>query len=116
MLSLLHRIIGGISIAVSVAGVIVVLWGTMESFILFCRMKLAGSKRTNLHENSVLRRELGSHLLLGLEIFIAADIINSVATPTWNKIGILAALVGIRTILSYFLSQEIRGNKTGDTP
>ena len=39
----------------------------------------------------------------GLEIFIAADVISSVVSPTWNKVGLLAAIVGIRTVLSYFL-------------
>jgi uncharacterized membrane protein len=52
---------------------------------------------------------LGSHLLLGLEVIIALDIINSVASPTWEKVGLLGALVGIRTILSYFLTLEMRG-------
>jgi uncharacterized membrane protein len=54
---------------------------------------------------------LGSHLLLGLEIFIAADIINSVASPTWEKVGLLGAIVGIRTVLSYFLALEMRSEE-----
>ena len=116
MLFVLHRTIEGISIVVSIAGVIVVLWGTLEALIRFFKTKLAGFSRTNLHKNAVLRHDLGSHLLLGLEIFIAADIINSVASPTWDKIGILAALVGIRTILSYFLGLEMRNDEIEDRP
>ena len=55
-----------------------------------------------------MRRELGAHLLLGLEIFIAADIISSVVSPSWDKVGILAVIVVIRTILSYFLEVELK--------
>jgi len=57
------------------------------------------------------RQELSAHLLLGLEIFIAADIISSVSSPTWEKVGILGAVVGIRTVLSYFLTIEMEKNK-----
>jgi uncharacterized membrane protein len=110
-MDIFHRAIEWISIAISVSGVIIVLWGTVEAVVMFFRMKTVRFRRTNLHENVVLRRELGSHLLLGLEVFIAADIINSVASPTWEKVGLLGALVGIRTVLSYFLSIEMRGSE-----
>lgn len=113
-MEILHRTIEWISVVISVAGVIIVLWGTVEAVVMFFRIKTAGFRRTNLHENVVLRHELGSHLLLGLEVFIAADIINSVASPTWEKVGLLGALVGIRTVLSYFLGLEMRGSEDDD--
>ena len=46
--------------------------------------------------------------LLGLEIFIAADIISSAVSPSWEKVGMLAAIVGVRTVLSYFLRMELK--------
>jgi uncharacterized membrane protein len=45
---------------------------------------------------------------LGLEVFIGADIINSVVSPIWKKVGIFTAIVGVRVVLSYFLRMELR--------
>lgn len=105
----IHRLIEGISILLSVIGVVVVLWGALESSAAFIRSKVARGERRPLTERNDIRIGLGSHLLLGLEIFIAADIVSSVASPTWNKVGMLAAIVGIRTVLSYFLTHELKG-------
>ncbi len=61
-----------------------------------------------IRESETIRQHLGAHLLLLLEIFIAADIISSVASPSWERVGILASIVGVRTVLSYFLRMEIK--------
>ena len=70
------------------------------------------------------RRSLGRSILLGLEILVAADIIKTVAiTPTLESVAVLAAIVVIRTFLSWSLELEISGRwpwqkekATGDTP
>ncbi len=54
------------------------------------------------------RLELGYTLSLGLSFLIGASILKSSITPTWDDIGKLAAIIGIRTILNYFLSREIK--------
>ncbi|UCF88436.1 MAG: DUF1622 domain-containing protein [bacterium] len=106
MTDLLHRIIEHVSFGISLIGVAVVLWGTVEAIIAFLKDKLGGA-RTSIAMDASMRQELSAHLLLGLEIFIAADIISSVSSPTWEKVGILGAVVGIRTVLSYFLTLEM---------
>jgi uncharacterized membrane protein len=56
------------------------------------------------------RRFLGRSILLGLEILVAADIIKTVAvTPTLDSVAVLAAIVVIRTFLSWSLELEISG-------
>lgn len=56
------------------------------------------------------RRFLGRSILLGLELLVAADIIKTVAvTPTLNDVAVLAAIVLIRTFLSWSLELEISG-------
>lgn len=111
MVALLHRSIEAISVAISVAGVLVILWGLGGAVLLFVKMKFGRGRRVMLSEDPTIRQELGSHLLLGLEIFIAADVISSVASPSWDKVGLLAAIVGIRTVLSYFLTLEMREDR-----
>jgi uncharacterized membrane protein len=56
------------------------------------------------------RANLGRAILLGLELLVAADIIGTVAvTPSFSNLGILAAIVLIRTFLSFSLEVEIEG-------
>ncbi len=93
---------------ISVSGALVVIYGVIEAIISFLRHKLSAEKKDEISENEAIRQRLGAHLLLGLEIFIAADIISSFVSPNWSKVGILAAIVAIRTVLSYFLRMEVR--------
>lgn len=55
-----------------------------------------------------LRLRLGHWLALVLELLLAADILKTAVAPTWDDIGKLAAIAGIRTVLNYFLDREVR--------
>ncbi|HEY7341501.1 MAG TPA: DUF1622 domain-containing protein [Ktedonobacterales bacterium] len=57
-----------------------------------------------------LRQGLGRAILVGLELFIAADIIRTVTIePTFQSIGVLGLIVLVRTFLSWSLEVEING-------
>lgn len=53
------------------------------------------------------RLDLGRSIVLAVEFLLAADIIKTIITPDYYEIGMLGALVVIRTILTYFLNQEL---------
>ena len=53
----------------------------------------------------------GIWLLLGLQFALAADIVRSVISPSWNDIGQLAAIAAIRTFLNYFLERDLEEAK-----
>jgi len=55
----------------------------------------------------VVRLRLGRWLALALEFELAADIIRTAIAPTWTEIGLLAAIVIIRTAINYFLQRDI---------
>jgi uncharacterized membrane protein len=56
------------------------------------------------------KRFLGRALTLGLEFLVAADVIRTVGVaPTLQNIGILGAIIVIRTVLSWSLIVEIEG-------
>ncbi len=57
----------------------------------------------------VLRTAFGGTLLLGLEIFVAADIIRTIFTPSLEEAAILGLIVIIRTVLSMSIQIEIDG-------
>jgi uncharacterized membrane protein len=46
-------------------------------------------------------------LVAGLTFLLAADIVETAFSPTWNELGRLAAVAAIRTFLSYFLDREM---------
>jgi uncharacterized membrane protein len=53
---------------------------------------------------------LGRALSLGLEFLVAADVIRTVGVaPTFGNIGILGAIIVIRTALSWSLVVEMEG-------
>ncbi len=54
------------------------------------------------------RNHLGHSLSLSLEFLIGADILRTAISPTWQDIGMLAAIVGIRTVLNFFLMKELK--------
>ena len=102
-------------LGISAVGGVVVIWGVAEAAWNFARLRL--SRQLDMIEETDRRRErLGAHLLLSLEIFIGADIINSVVTPSWESVGILGAIVIIRTILSHFLAKEVEQTRRSAQP
>jgi uncharacterized membrane protein len=103
-----NKVVVVVSIAISALGGLVVVWGVIEAVAGFVRMKVASASADRLVESEAIRQRLGGHLLLGLEVFIAGDIISSVVSPSWDKVGLLAAIVAIRTVLSYFLKIEVK--------
>ena len=54
-----------------------------------------------------IRLLLGRFLALGLEFQLASDILGTAVSPTFEDIGKLGAIAAIRTVLNYFLAQEI---------
>lgn len=57
----------------------------------------------------VLRTLIGTSILLGLEILVAADLIRTIMTPSLEEAATLAVIVAIRTVLSISIQIEIEG-------
>ncbi|GAB2528588.1 DUF1622 domain-containing protein [Paramicrobacterium agarici] len=91
---------------VDAAGVFAVVIGALLAAIF-------AATRLIRHQSDVyrqFRRFLGRSILLGLELLVAADIIRTVAvTPSLESVAVLAAIVVIRTFLSWSLELEITG-------
>lgn len=54
-----------------------------------------------------VRLAFGAWLALALELQVGADIVATIATPTFEALGRLAATTAIRTFLNYFLAREL---------
>jgi len=104
----IHNILQVVILTISGLGAAVVVWGVVEAVVAFVGLKFSSAREDPVSKSETIRQHLGAHLLLGLEIFIAADIISSAVSPSWEKVGMLVAIVGVRTILSYFLRMELK--------
>ncbi|MGC2422999.1 MAG: DUF1622 domain-containing protein [Nitrospirota bacterium] len=104
----MQNVLQVVILTISGLGAMVVVWGVIEAIVAFVGLKFSSVKEDAVSKSEVIRQHLGAHLLLGLEIFIAADIISSAISPSWEKVGILVSIVGVRTVLSYFLRMELK--------
>lgn len=87
---------------------VVVLYGTLVSFLSFLKNEIRRiSGKFSYQRIRVLRADLGTYLLFGLEILIASDVLKTIIEPSFMELGILAGIVVLRTVLSVFLNREI---------
>jgi uncharacterized membrane protein len=93
---------------IELAGVGVIVLGVALS-LLVCATQLL-RRRAWPATYADLRSNLGRGILLGLELLVGADIIATITAPlTFESVGLLAAIVAIRTFLSFSLETEIEG-------
>ena len=104
----LLEIIHAVTRAVELVGILVILGGATASGLIWAR----DAWRTGaMAAYRALRANLGRSILMGLELLVAADIINTVAIePTLESVAVLAAIVLVRTFLSFALEAEIEGH------
>ena len=89
-----------VGIALIVAAAFVTLWATAASY------RRGGAPAAF----TAARSTFGRGLLLGLEVFVAADLIRTVSVDlTLPGVGALGLLVVIRTVLSFSIDVEING-------
>jgi uncharacterized membrane protein len=101
VVELAGRLMEGLGVAIIVIGALV----ATARFVSQLQRKTDGVVMYKTY-----RTGLAQAILLGLEFLVAGDIIRTVAIePTLNNVGVLAAIVGIRTVLSFSLQLEIEG-------
>lgn len=94
---------------VEAIGAAVIAVGVLFAFALW----VAGELRARDMTYEDVRLRLGRYLALGLEFQLGADILGTAVSPSWDEIGKLGAIAGIRTVLNYFLAQDLdRAGKT----
>ena len=95
-------------ITIGTFGVAIIVWGVLLTLYRLLRLEFIRLKQKSIYrERETVRHQFASYLLLALEFLIAADIIATVIHPTFEEIAILASIVVIRTVISYFLEKEI---------
>ncbi|MFZ8765019.1 MULTISPECIES: DUF1622 domain-containing protein [Enterococcus] len=105
MTPVFHLIVVGLNFL----SILVLIWGVVIAGYDFIKTEFSQPDHVRAaRHNNFIRNFLGSYILLSLEILIAADIIESIINPTYEDIIRLAAVVVIRTVISFFLHREIK--------
>lgn len=91
----------GVEFAAALIIAIAAVEATLKAVLLFFKRNATPEQKTEV------RMTLGRWLAVALEFELAADILNTAVTPTWNDIAKLAAIATLRTALNYFLEREI---------
>lgn len=95
-------------ITIGTFGVAIIVWGVVLTLYKLLMLEFSRLKQKSIYrERELVRHKFATYLLLALEFLIAADIIATVINPTFEEIAILAGIVVIRTMISYFLEKEI---------
>ena len=107
-MNMIESLIRVTAVGLEFTGILVIALGALLSTVTAASGYLERRAAVDLYAN--YRRRLSRAILLGLEFLVAADIIRTVAIePTFTSVGILAAIVLIRTFLSFTLEVEISG-------
>jgi len=94
---------------IEIGGIAVIVLGIVGASIA-ALWQIAGGGHSASEAFNLYRSNIGRAILLGLELLVAADIINTVAIePSLQSLLVLAGIVLIRTFLSFSLEVEIEG-------
>jgi uncharacterized membrane protein len=107
----LHVVAKHTIVTINAMALLVIIIGTIEAFVFGLRALARRSLGT--HDSRLVSQRYGRWLVTGLTFQLAADIIETSITPTWEDIGKLAAIALIRTFLSYVLERELAEMRPG---
>jgi uncharacterized membrane protein len=85
-------------------GAAMILYGGILATIKTLNLEIRRLPILGYHD---IRRDFTHKIVFGLDFLIAGDILRTIIAPSQEEIILLGAIVGIRTILGYFLSKEV---------
>ncbi|MBR1231215.1 DUF1622 domain-containing protein [Bradyrhizobium sp. AUGA SZCCT0177] len=97
---------------------VIIVVGTVEAFFGGLRAMLGSPSG---HERRDIWLRYARWLVAGLTFQLAADIIETSITTSWEAVGRIAAIALIRTFLNYFLDRDLeevrqRQREVAETP
>jgi len=99
------ELVGWIALAVEAGAALVIAFGAVEALVSLLRTLAGPHERLRALKRIWVR--FAVWLLFALEFELAADLLRTTIAPTWDDIGQLASIAGIRTVLNYFLEKDI---------
>ncbi len=93
---------------ISFFGTLTILIGAALCAYRYILFRLGNSKWTT----DAIRLKLAQAILLGLEFYVAGDVIETTIAPDFSSLGVLGLLVIIRTVLNYSIGREVNNLST----
>lgn len=110
---LFQEIANGVALALEAFVVLIIAGSAVKALIR--TVPLFWNDGAMVAERYAIWLRFGTAILLALEFTLAADLIRSAISPSWDSIGKLAAIAAIRIALNFFLVRDIESmsEKTG---
>jgi uncharacterized membrane protein len=105
MEELLIQVAGTVARIIEFLMIAIVAVGTIKAFIALAR-QLTSGQAVAPHVRKIWLH-YAAWILLALEFALAADLVETIVAPSWQEIGQLGAIAGIRIALGYFLGRDV---------
>lgn len=86
-------------------GVFIIITGTLYAIFVYGKTLLNKADKEQAY--TTFRVSVAKSTIAGLEVMVAADVINTVHDLDFYQLGLILLLVIIRTILNYSLTKEL---------
>ncbi|WP_213957335.1 MULTISPECIES: DUF1622 domain-containing protein [unclassified Variovorax] len=103
----LHTWAHFVSLAIETCAVFFIAAGALGALLKISGIWMARSSRNLDYQRRAVWLTFARWLVAGLTFQLAADIVNTSFSPTWEELGHLGAIAVIRTFLNYFLGREV---------
>ena len=109
MEAVLYTIGHSVALALEAIAITIIAAGSVEAVANIARI-LRTPQVTGVERRGVWL-DFAGWLVAALTFQLAADIISTSFSPTWDEVGRLGAIAAIRTFLSYFLDREVENTR-----
>jgi uncharacterized membrane protein len=106
----IEKIISSIAFFIQLCSASILLFGFVKVFIKFWLVEFKSYRLENKEMPAnfkLLKLDIGAYILLGLDFYIIADILESMVAKDEKSLIRLALVIVIRTVIGYFLGKEL---------
>ncbi len=93
-----------------ITAVAFVIYGAILSTVFLVKGEIKNPRKTGKEEHGILI-QFTSRLITSLQFLIAADILKTIASPTFEHMLQLGFVVGLRTVITIVLNRELLRQK-----
>lgn len=106
-----HSLLESAALVIDGVASIIMIWGFVIAVFAFIKGSFVRFGADRIASLQIARCDLGVKLIFALELLIVSDLLHTVVSHSMDDLWFLAALVMIRTVIAFFLNQEIREMK-----
>ena len=104
---LLHSIFGWIELIIDLSAALIMVLAFIVALTSYIINTVLSDQAEQIILLQKVRCALGVKLVFALELLIISDLLHSIVSRSLDDMLIVGALVVIRTLISFFLNQEI---------